>query len=161
MIEVWKEIPDYEKYYEASNLGNIRKKDTKELLKQTNLSDYKTIRLKNKVLAINIPVHKIIAITFLENRNKLPIVHHKDLNKHNNNINNLKWVSYSENSLTNNRLGRTGNIHHKYNLIDKKTKNILLTGEVSEIKNCLNISKQRVYQIIKNGSIKYIIEEIK
>ena len=43
-------------------------------------------------------VHILVAETFISNPNKLPIVNHKDLNKTNNNITNLEWVTHSENS---------------------------------------------------------------
>jgi hypothetical protein len=38
-------------------------------------------------------VHRLVAITFLENTNNYTDVNHKDENKHNNNINNLEWCT--------------------------------------------------------------------
>ncbi len=43
-------------------------------------------------------VHFLVASTFLDNPKNLPIVNHKDLNKKNNNTNNLEWNTYSENT---------------------------------------------------------------
>ena len=42
--------------------------------------------------------HRLVAEHFLKNPNSLPIVNHKDGNKLNNQLSNLEWVSYSENT---------------------------------------------------------------
>lgn len=42
-------------------------------------------------------VHRIVAETFIPNPNNLPCVNHIDGDRANNNVDNLEWVSYSEN----------------------------------------------------------------
>ena len=109
--EIWKVIPNYENY-EASNFGRIRSID--RVVKRDR---YTTRKIKGKILQqfaknsgylqVNLSknskietktVHRLVAITFLENTNNYTDVNHKDENKHNNNINNLEWVSYRENT---------------------------------------------------------------
>lgn len=43
-------------------------------------------------------VHKLVAEAFIDNPENLPIVLHKDNNKANNNVSNLKWGTVSENT---------------------------------------------------------------
>ena len=42
-------------------------------------------------------VHRLVANAFIPNPENKRCINHKDGNKKNNNINNLEWVSYSEN----------------------------------------------------------------
>lgn len=43
-------------------------------------------------------VHRLVAKCFVENPYCLPVVNHKDGNKHNNHYSNLEWVTSSENN---------------------------------------------------------------
>lgn len=43
-------------------------------------------------------VHRLIAQAYIPNPHRKPIVDHKDMNKHNNAIKNLEWVTYKENA---------------------------------------------------------------
>lgn len=102
MKEIWKDIPDYEGIYQASNLGRIRSLDRRvwnynkkgRILKQNNnTSGYLYVSLNGKKWY----VHVLIAKTFLENTNHYEQVNHKDFNKHNNCVDNLEWLSRIEN----------------------------------------------------------------
>ena len=46
-----------------------------------------------------VQVHRAVACTFLPNPEGLPIIHHKDHDKTNNNIENLEWCTHKDNSL--------------------------------------------------------------
>ncbi len=43
-------------------------------------------------------VHRLVAQEFIPHDDNLTVVNHKDGNKHNNNVNNLEWVTPSENN---------------------------------------------------------------
>lgn len=43
-------------------------------------------------------VHRLVAETYIRNPKGLPIINHKDNNPSNNNVSNLEWVTYKENT---------------------------------------------------------------
>lgn len=91
---MWKTIP-VDDNYEASTEGQIREKTTHKILSQWRDKDgYLLVSLSKKMYR----AHRIIAMTFIDNPKNKPVVNHKDFNKTNNHIENLEWVSHSENS---------------------------------------------------------------
>ncbi len=109
--EIWKNVVNYEKYYQVSNLGNIRSLDRivkrnnrnylrkgKILLKSINNLGYETIGLTINSKTINYRVHRLVAEAFIINYSQLRCVNHLDGNKTNNSVSNLEWCSYSDNS---------------------------------------------------------------
>jgi len=46
----------------------------------------------------NVLVHRLVAMAWIDNPDNLPIVNHKDLNKLNNNVDNLEWITYQGNT---------------------------------------------------------------
>jgi len=109
IVEIWKDIPDYEGCYQASSLGNIkslRRCDSRgHLVKEKVLKGglsrgYLTVNLRNNNKTKNYKIHKLIAITFLDhkpNRYEL-VVNHKDFNRLNNRVENLELVTNRENT---------------------------------------------------------------
>lgn len=102
MIEIWKDVPNYEQYFMVSDLGNVWSKRTDKILKPTiNKQGYATIATiiggKNGKYK-TIRIHRMVAMAFLDNPMNKPVVNHKDGNKRNNNLNNLEWCTSSENA---------------------------------------------------------------
>ncbi|EJG0117201.1 NUMOD4 domain-containing protein [Staphylococcus pseudintermedius] len=109
--EVWKDVVGYEEYYQVSNEGRVRSLDRYtnngngcfvrkgRVLKQgVNRTGYNFVMLTNaNGEAKNCKVHRLVAITFIENPFNKKTVNHKDGNKTNNHIDNLEWATYSEN----------------------------------------------------------------
>lgn len=93
--EVWKECP-IAKPYEVSSLGRIRNPKTGRVLSQCNHS--------KGYLIVNIcggtkTVHKLVASTFIDKPQDKKEINHKNGNKKDNRIENLEWVTHSENNL--------------------------------------------------------------
>lgn len=90
-------IDNYTNYYIYDN-GDVLNAITNKVLKGSiGENGYKYYRLsKNNEKTMHY-AHRLVAEAFLDNPNNLPVVNHKDGNKLNNNIDNLEWVSYSEN----------------------------------------------------------------
>lgn len=92
--EIWKDIKGYEGLYSVSNKGNIKNLKTNKILAGGNSSGYRNITLKGKTYM----VHRLVALAFIDNPQNLPQVDHRDENKKNNDVSNLRWVSKSENT---------------------------------------------------------------
>lgn len=113
MEEIWKDIPGY-KGYKVSNLGNVmsfRRYKTGRKLKAS-LSDgkYLKVAVMQNGQEKTVNIHRLVALSFLPNPNKLPIVNHKDENKTNNRPENLEWCDFKYNSnygTRNNRISST------------------------------------------------------
>ena len=88
--EEWKEIGCTG--YEVSNLGRIRRGN--RILAGSYHSDgYTFMTIEGR----QIPLHKFVATAFIPNPEGKPEINHKDGNKKNNCVDNLEWVTRSEN----------------------------------------------------------------
>lgn len=58
---------------------------------------YEQVSLYRECRQKNLLVHRLVAITFIPNPKNLPEVNHKDLDKSNNKVSNLEWVSREQN----------------------------------------------------------------
>ena len=90
--DIWKDIIEF-KGYECSTEGRIRNKTTCKLLNPSVCcSGYAVSNIRGK----NLKFHRIITQTFLPNFENKPTVEHKDDNKLNNRLYNLKWATFKE-----------------------------------------------------------------
>lgn len=80
------------KYY-VSNLGRVKLNN--DVLNGSENDGYRTVKINDKEMR----VHIIVAELFIENPNKHPQVNHKDGNRSNNAVNNLEWITASENTI--------------------------------------------------------------
>ena len=91
-------IPNYENYWIFDN-GDVYNENTKQVLKGSiGEHGYRYYRLSKDNKKKMFYGHRLVAEAFLDNPNDLPVVNHKDGNKLNNNVDNLEWVSYSDNT---------------------------------------------------------------
>jgi hypothetical protein len=93
MQEEYRKIKGYESY-SVSNFGNVRNEKTCLILKQHLHNGYYRVGVQGKKHFI----HRLIAEYFIPNPNNKPYVDHIDNNRSNNRIDNLRWVTTSENN---------------------------------------------------------------
>lgn len=119
---MWRQIKGFENYYEVSDDGNVRSVDRyvadtqgknigklrllKGAIMKLTVTDgrgdgdgYVVVNLRKDGKSKVVPVHVLVAKAFIQNPDNLPTVNHIDGNKHNNNVSNLEWASYSDNNV--------------------------------------------------------------
>jgi len=98
IMEEWRIINEFSNY-SVSNLGNMKNNITGKIMKQNIKSGYYHIGLTNETSRKSCKVHRLVALSFIENLENKSDVNHKDKNKLNNNISNLEWMTKRENNI--------------------------------------------------------------
>ena len=107
----WKAVKGFESIYQVSTHGEVKslkrrityqngtKRDISEkiLKPKDNGQGYKFVSLSYKNIRYNCYIHRLVAETFIHNENKLPFVNHIDGVPENNTVENLEWVTHSQN----------------------------------------------------------------
>lgn len=117
MEEQWKDIAGYEGRYRISSLGRVysvprvvMRKHKGKLVAQpwkggvlvwtegrARKNIYIILPLRKEGKSKSFYIHRLVAETFLPNPDNLREVNHKDLDKSNNHVDNLEWVSSATN----------------------------------------------------------------
>lgn len=143
MIELWKDIKNYEGLYQVSNLGNVKSVDRYVYAGDNSNHKYQHIKERNlklsggdKYIQVRLCkngkikaflVHRLVAEAFIPNPDNLPCINHKDENPKNNQAENLEWCTYTYNNEYN---GRIDKCKHKISQTLKgKPRNVKLTDE--------------------------------
>ena len=165
---IWKNIQNYEDLYQISSTGLVKSLERKiiiynkevllkeKILKQDDTKGYKRVTLSKNGKTKRFLVHRLVATHFLKNLENKPMVNHIDNNPSNNNLNNLEWVTHSENMIhaqKQNRLfnsqslgGIQGSEINKNKVIEKAN------NDINKIYTCFKILK--VFPFIKYQKLK-------
>lgn len=166
--EIWKKINIETSYhYEVSTLGNVKRgsyfinyKDGRvrhydETLLSVNRLDghgypFVNIYFSDKNFK-QIRIHTLVALTFLDNTENKLCVNHKNGIRTDNRLENLEWVSYSENTLDG---IKRGSINKPAKKIEQKDvdeiRKLYENGNISQKKLSLlyNLSQPQICRII-------------
>lgn len=99
--EIWKDISGFEGLYQISSHGRLKsfhREKCGTILKNNNSKgDYIRRVLKKDKVGIHVSIHRIVAQEFIPNPLNKSQVNHKDCDRQNNHVENLEWVTGSEN----------------------------------------------------------------
>lgn len=127
--EIWKPVPidGYCDYYDVSTKGRVRShgfnRRNRLMTPETNNRGYVRVRLYNHGNCVRYYVHRLVAMAFLDNPDNCDQVNHKNLDRTDNRLENLEWVSASENQF------------HKTRYRDEKIK--MLEERIAELEAIL------------------------
>jgi hypothetical protein len=160
MEEKWIEISGYEGKYMVSTFGNILSIEKKvkssrgngichvkeKIVKSfANRNGYFSVLLYSNCFGKRYSLHRLVAQAFIPNPENKPQVNHKDGNKSNNKVDNLEWVTQSENNL------------HSYNVLNRnRAKKKGADSHISKPVSVYSIDDKLIgeYVSIKDAAIK-------
>lgn len=113
-MEIWKDINGYNGLYQVSNNGNVKslermcrqfnghcycnRKVTEKILKgRKDTKGYLQVELSKNGKQRKYLVHKLVAMMFIPNPHNKPQINHINGRKNDNRVDNLEWVTPSEN----------------------------------------------------------------
>lgn len=170
MKKLWKQIIGYEGYYLISNHGDVKSMDryvnskngsiafkTGKLIKTSKRGDYVSVNLTRENKEKTFSVHRLVAISFVDNPNNHKEVNHIDGNKLNNHSENLEWCTRSQNEqhAYDNylQISRKGSKHHSSKLSELDIANMFFDFKNGitrkEISDKFEISYSNTCKILK------------
>ena len=120
-VQVFREIENYDNYA-VSSFGRVKNTKTGRILKAgLDSHGYLTVNLCEDGVVKTHRIHRLVANAFLDNPDDKLCVDHKDNNKTNNNISNLRFATTKENS-QNSKLSNNNTSNVKGVYFNKKAK---------------------------------------
>lgn len=168
MEEEWKDIKEYEGLYQVSSLGRVKSLD------RTNIKFNRSVPLRGRMLKLNTnihgypfvtiykngvcrsrTVHRLVAEAFILNPEAKPQVNHINGCKSDNRVDNLEWVTASDNQkhsfrvlgTKNSMKGKCGNLNAKSKTVLQMDMNCVVIAEYEsayEASRCTSGSPQGI-----------------
>jgi hypothetical protein len=150
--ELWKQIvlgniDINDKQYFVSSLGRFKNSSGTIMNNyKVNENGYIRVYIQNKTYAL----HRLVALTFIENPESKEQVNHIDGNKLNNAVSNLEWNTCSENNLHKFQIGLGNNFTRKITQYDLQMNKIKDFNSISEASKELNVGKSNIQGVLSN-----------
>lgn len=144
MEEIWKDIAGWEGAYQVSTYGRVKSlKYGKERILKTNKNSrgYLMVGLSIKSKTYSKVIHRLVAQAFIPNPDNKCDVNHIDEDKTNNNVNNLNWMTRSENVNWGTSRKRSVDTFHRHREYKDKIKVIYPSGEIKIFNSAADISR--------------------
>lgn len=149
-------IPGYSIFFDGTVINDKRSLSLKTFKSK---GGYVRVSIRSKKYL----VHRLVAITFLDNPENKPEVNHKDGNKDNNHYSNLEWVTASENIKHGHSIGlnnQKGSKNNSSKLMESdvlKIRNLYSEGNnLTTISKLFNIDVSNVYYIVNRKTWRHI-----
>ena len=174
-MEIWKPIPGYETLYEVSNYGRVRSLMKKQGTRPGRIvkprkhnAGYLSVGLYGKEKPSYRLVHTLVLEAFVGPRPDGMVSHHRDANRHNNRLENLEWISPSDNIAhayrtfnTASRNRSCGEEHGASKLTEEQVSEIrqlYASGEYSQVRLAamFNIVQPHISRIVRSESWSHI-----
>ena len=168
MSEIWKDIEGYEGLYQVSNRGRVKSLErivmrkngrpysVPELIKERQIDHkgYDRIGLNKNGKKKRFFVHRLVLQAFNPSSDETLEVNHIDGNKLNNNVENLEWVTSSENSIH----AFENNLHNHQG--ERNTNASITDSEAKEIKKLKGkgLTQKEVGEMF--GTTNYVVANI-
>jgi hypothetical protein len=171
LIEIWKNIPNYEGLYQISNLGNVksfprhgtRTKEERILKQSLDTSGYPQVCLTKNSNKKTWLIHILLGKLFIDNPHNKPEINHKDGIKTNYSLDNLEWNTKKENMIhaVKNGLHTRGESHSSSKLTEKKVLKIreLYASKaysISKLSNLFSVHIATISDIVRRRYWKFI-----
>ncbi len=183
MEEIWKDIEDYEGLYQVSTLSRVKSlerksevdngetvylKSVRERILRQGLNEhgYLKVDLCKNAIIWSIVTHRLAAIAFIPNPENKSQVNHKNGIRTDNRIENLEWVTASENQLHAYRelkrikpIGNSGRFGDKHHLsksvlkLDLSGNVICEYGSIREAERDTKVNNTNIVNVCKGKSI--------
>ena len=161
----YKDIPGYEGLYAVNRSGDIWSYYAGRNIKANrSYRGYYSVGLRKKGLRKWFMLHRLIGQAFLENPDSKRYINHKDFNKANNTVDNIEWVTASENMMHAQRHGRVNTKEQQEKIRDscgfltmaqaRVIRFLYKTGRYTQgaVGNLFGVSEDVVYHVLKNNT---------